>query len=153
DAVVGTYAGMPDGSQVNVNGYGFVINYAGGTGGNDVTLTSLGQPYNGNPNPPQPNTVFVDDDWAGTSNGTDIDGPGGGSLGNGSAFGYDEFSDINTAIGAVADNGTVWVYDGSYNYAVNVNHAISLLGNNYNISAATGSRIAEAVIGGSLNIT
>ena len=41
DAVVGTFAGLPEGATVGVSGVTFRISYTGGTG-NDVVLTTLG---------------------------------------------------------------------------------------------------------------
>lgn len=38
DAVVGTFAGLPEGSTVTINGIDYVLSYQGGVGGNDVTL-------------------------------------------------------------------------------------------------------------------
>ena len=63
-----------------------------------------------------PLVVFVDDDWAGTGVGVDADGVGGASLGNGTAFGYDQFATIEDALAAVTDDGTgqVLIYNGTY---------------------------------------
>jgi fibronectin-binding autotransporter adhesin len=43
DAITGTFAGLPNGATFNAGGFGFKINYNGGTG-NDVVLTLLNQP-------------------------------------------------------------------------------------------------------------
>ena len=43
DAVVGTFAGLPGGSILNINGQDFTLNYDGGDG-NDVVLTSADAP-------------------------------------------------------------------------------------------------------------
>ncbi len=40
DAIVGTFAGLPQGATVKIGGADFIISYIGGTG-NDVTLTSV----------------------------------------------------------------------------------------------------------------
>ncbi len=61
-----------------------------------------------------PTTVFVNAAWTGTANGVDADGPTGGALGNGTSFGFDEFSNIQDAVNAVAPNGIVDIYDGTY---------------------------------------
>jgi uncharacterized delta-60 repeat protein len=61
-----------------------------------------------------PTTVYVNAAWTGTANGVDADGPTGGALGNGTSFGYDEFSNIQDAVNAIAPNGTVDIYDGTY---------------------------------------
>src|SRR5262249_8135284 len=105
DPVSGTFVGLASGATLMVNGELFEIFYDGGDG-NDVTLTRI-------PSAPPPSVVYVDDSWAGTSNGTDADGAG-GALGDGSAFGYDEFADIPSALAAVAAGGQVKIYDGSY---------------------------------------
>lgn len=62
-----------------------------------------------------PTIVFVDDDWAGSGLGVDVDG-GGGALGDGTAFGYDQFATIQDAIDAVIADGSgeVRIYDGNY---------------------------------------
>ncbi len=80
------------------------------------------------PPSPVPTVVFVDDDWTGTTVGTDADGAGGGSLGNGNAFGYDEFANIQDAIDAVASGGTILVYGGTYTQNLNVNKFVTIDG-------------------------
>jgi hypothetical protein len=42
DAVVGMFATFAEGATVNINGVNFILSYAGGAGGNDVTLTQAG---------------------------------------------------------------------------------------------------------------
>ncbi|HZZ28461.1 MAG TPA: hypothetical protein VFE46_10710, partial [Pirellulales bacterium] len=74
-AITGTFAGMSDGDEINVDGEAFIIYYTGGSG-NDVVLTSLGPavipPPPGGPfSPPgAPTVVFVDDDWASFADGS-----------------------------------------------------------------------------------
>src|SRR5262249_56195091 len=104
DPVSGTFVGLASGATLMVNGELFEIFYDGGDG-NDVTLTRI-------PSAPPPSVVYVDDSWAGTSNGTDADGAG-GALGDGSAFGYDDFADMPSALAAVAAGGQVKSLDGS----------------------------------------
>ncbi|MBX6313314.1 MAG: autotransporter-associated beta strand repeat-containing protein [Isosphaeraceae bacterium] len=41
DPIVGTFAGLPDNAQLTILGRPYRINYDGGSGGNDVTLTRL----------------------------------------------------------------------------------------------------------------
>jgi hypothetical protein len=77
---------------------------------------------------PAPNVVFVDDNWAGSIPGSDTDGPGGGSLGNGTAFGVDEFATIQDAVNAVASGGTVYVYNGSYVENVSIPKSLTISG-------------------------
>jgi hypothetical protein len=67
--------------------------------------------------------VYVDDDWAGTTLGTDPDGAGPAS-----SFGYDAFATIQNGVAGVAVNGTVIVNPGSYSGDVNVNRAIDVRG-------------------------
>jgi len=56
-----------------------------------------------------PTPVWVDDDWAGTTPGSD---PDGGGLAT--AFGFDAFDTITNALAAVADPGTMYVLNGTY---------------------------------------
>jgi Ca2+-binding RTX toxin-like protein len=42
DPVVGTFSSLAEGDTVMINGVTFLLSYAGGAGGNDVTLTELG---------------------------------------------------------------------------------------------------------------
>ncbi|MGA2439639.1 MAG: right-handed parallel beta-helix repeat-containing protein [Tepidisphaeraceae bacterium] len=56
-----------------------------------------------------PETVYVNASWAGSVFGSDADGPGPGT-----SFGYDEFSDIQSGINAVASGGIVDVAAGTY---------------------------------------
>ncbi len=58
---------------------------------------------------PAPTTVYVNVSWAGSAFGSDP-----GALGGGNSYGYDEFSDIQDAINAVAATGTVNIYSGNY---------------------------------------
>ena len=62
-----------------------------------------------------PTIVYVDDDWAGTALGVDADGAG-GSHGDGTGYGYDQFATISDAIAAVVNGGSgeVKIYDGTY---------------------------------------
>ncbi len=137
DPVTGTFFGLANGTTVTLNGQLFQIFYDGGDG-NDVTLTRI-------PTAPPPNVVFVDDDWSIYANGVDADGPAGGSLGNGSAIGYDQFNTIQEALNAVAAGGTVYVYAGTYVEALTINKTLSLLGIQQGVDARM--RVgAEAVI-------
>jgi len=110
DAVVGTFAGIANGDVTSISGQDFVVFYDGGTG-NDVVLVAA----------PSTATIYVDDDWAGSTNGSDPDG-GGPAI----AFGVDAFATIQDAIDAVDPSGTVVIYT----------HA----GSGYNEALAIGSK-------------
>jgi hypothetical protein len=72
---------------------------------------------------PTPGVVYVDDDWANLSNGTDPDGSG-----DATEIGYDAFSTIQGGIDGVANPGTVNVAAGTYNEDVDVNKSVVLVG-------------------------
>jgi parallel beta-helix repeat protein len=128
DPVNGFFAAPANGNGyvININGQPFFVFYNGGDG-NDVKLTRApdgtqeGQPT-------APSVVFVDDNWTANPNGTDTDGPTGGSLGNGTAKGYDEFDNITAALAAVAPGGTIFIYSGNYAESVTVNKAVTFDG-------------------------
>ncbi|HEY0545790.1 MAG TPA: cohesin domain-containing protein [Pyrinomonadaceae bacterium] len=65
---------------------------------------------------PQASTVYVDDNWVGTTLGSDPDGAGPAT-----GFGYDAFATIQNGIDGVATGGTVNVAAGTYNEDVLVN--------------------------------
>ncbi|MCZ2126502.1 MAG: right-handed parallel beta-helix repeat-containing protein [Anaerolineales bacterium] len=85
----------------------------------------------------QPSIAYVDDDWAGTTPGTDPDGAGPAT-----SFGYDAFATIQGGIDGVLSGGTVHVLAGTYNEDVNINKPLTLSGAN---SATT---IVQGPIGG-----
>src|SRR5690606_13222620 len=89
----------------------YQISYVGGIDANDVTLTVQAAA-----------TVYVDDNWAGTTAGDDPDG-----LGAATSFGYDAFGNINDALAAVADGGTIYIYDGDYAETLDISKNVSLL--------------------------
>jgi CSLREA domain-containing protein len=92
-----------------------------------------------------PATVYVDDDWAAVTPGTDPDG-----LGPAMNFGCDSFATIQDGINGVASGGTVKVYAGTYTQAnsINLNKSLTLQGPNFAISPNGGVRVAEALITG-----
>ena len=94
DPVVGTFSGIANGDMISVNGQDFSVFYDGGDG-NDVVLVAA----------PAVTTVYVDDDWAGTTSGADPDA-GGPAV----AFGIDAFATIQEAINAVDPTGNVVIY-------------------------------------------
>ncbi len=65
-----------------------------------------------------PSVVYVDDDWAGSSNGDAADGH---------TFGYDAFATIPDAINGVAEKGTIYVYEGVYEGSVAINKQVSIV--------------------------
>ena len=85
---------------------------------------------------PAPSVVYVDDNWAGSSLGTDTDGAGNtvanwtgiGGNANGTQFGVDEFATIQDAINAVAPGGQIYVYAGNYVQPLVVNQTVSMFG-------------------------
>ena len=95
-----------------------------------------------------PSTVYVDDDWAAVTPGTDPDA--GGPATN---FGCDSFATIQGGIDGVASGGTVIVYAGTYTQAssINLNKSLVLQGPNYLISPNGGVRVGEALITGTAN--
>ncbi|HEX6962661.1 MAG TPA: right-handed parallel beta-helix repeat-containing protein [Lacipirellula sp.] len=98
------------------------------------------------PNTPFPPTVvFVDDNWAGSAVGSDADGAG-GTLGNGQAFGYDQFASIQDAIDAVAAGGTVYVYGGMYAETILIDKTLDLLSELAGVDARGRSAANEAII-------
>jgi hypothetical protein len=73
---------------------------------------------------PTPTTVYVDDDWAATPNGSDPDGAGPAT-----EMGYDAFATIQGGVSGVATGGTVNVYAGTYDEDVAItNNGMKLLG-------------------------
>jgi hypothetical protein len=100
------------------------------------------------PNTPfPPLMVFVDDSWAGTATGADADTPAGGTMGNGQAFGYDQFATIQDGIDAVAAvGGTVYVYAGTYIEAINVHKSLDLISEDAFFSTAAGDGTDDSVI-------
>ncbi|TWT85946.1 Cohesin domain protein [Posidoniimonas polymericola] len=135
DAVVGTFAGLANGATVSVNGQDFLVFYDGGDG-NDVVLAV-----------PAITDVYVDDDWAGSTTGIDPDGSGPATK-----FGVDAFDNITDALAAVAVGGTVYVFDGTYTEALNLDREVTLLADTLGGAsldaggAATGVAVASGVV-------
>ena len=115
DAVVGEFATIANGAVVVVNGQDFRLFYDGGDG-NDVQLVRVDA---------VPATVYVDDDFTGTTIGADPDGAGPAA-----AFGFDAFDNITDALAAVDAGGTVIVFDGSYSEALTIAKDVSLQADN-----------------------
>jgi uncharacterized repeat protein (TIGR02543 family) len=98
----------------------------------------------------QPPIVYVDDNWAGTTPGTDPDGAGPAT-----SFGFDAFDTVEGGVAGVAPNGQVIVYAGNYLLATNVavNKSVSILGPNVgnspnSVANRLKARVAEAVVNG-----
>lgn len=130
DAVVGEFAGLPEGSVVTLDGVNFTITYVGGDG-NDVALT---RPIL---------DVYVDDDWAFLPNGTDPDGAGPAN-----AIGVDAFAIIQDGVNAVVTNGTVHIYAGPYPENVTINKNVTILGENGHVTGAEADLIDVDANGG-----
>ncbi|MCL4207254.1 MAG: autotransporter-associated beta strand repeat-containing protein [Pirellulaceae bacterium] len=95
-AVAGTFAGLPSGAVVAVNGETFRIFYNGGDG-NDVVLL---RDFDVLP------TVLVDDDWAGLPAGTEVE--------PGAYYRLNAFDVIQDAINTVDPGGEVVINAGNY---------------------------------------
>jgi hypothetical protein len=91
---------------------------------------------------PPPDTVCVDDDFAGSSPGESLDGSvcGMGTV----TFGYDAFATIQEGIDAVSGS-TVHVAAGTYNERVTINKSVDLRGAQYGVDpTAAGARTNPA---------
>ncbi|MEZ6192667.1 MAG: hypothetical protein R3C45_15440 [Phycisphaerales bacterium] len=113
DAVTGTFVGLAQGDTLVISGDSFLINYAGGDG-NDVELVRV---------PNALDTLYVDDDFAGTAFGADPDGAGPAQV-----FGYNAFATIQEAINAADNGATIYVLEGTYNEALSINKSVDLIG-------------------------
>jgi len=69
--VTGTFAGLAEGDSVTINGYVFLVSYADGTDGNDVTLTLTSSPSLSNQN----FNAAENQTAVGTVVATDVDSP------------------------------------------------------------------------------
>jgi uncharacterized repeat protein (TIGR01451 family) len=69
-----------------------------------------------------PDTVWVDDDWAGTTPGTDPDDDGPAT-----SFGYDAFATINEGFTGVG-NSTINVYSGTYTETLTISKTVDIIG-------------------------
>lgn len=121
DAVVGTFAGLAEGSAFDLGGVTFSITYAGGDG-NDVVLTVLA-----------PAEVFVDDDYS-----AEVYDQG--------VWGYSAFAKIQEAVDAAMDYGWVYVSEGTYTETLTVAKNLSIVGAGARstiIDAAGAGRVLE----------
>lgn len=82
---------------------------------------------------PVPSAVYVDDNWADTTEWTDPDGDGSANY-----FGYDAFATIQNAIGAVAEGGIVNVAAGLYTEDLTISKQIDLIGAGKSITKIKG---------------
>ena len=102
-----------------------------------------------------PSTVYVDDNWIGTTPGTDPDGAGPATN-----FGCDSFATIQDGVNGVLAGGTVIVYAGVYTETVNVNKPVSLMGaqagvnpDDVNWNDTRANLANESVIQGPMNLS
>ncbi len=120
EPIIGTFNGLPQGATISNflgSGYDATISYTHGDG-NDVVLTVNAPPCT------PPSTVYVDDDWVGTTPGTDPDG-GAGPATN---FGCDSFATIQGGVNGVTTSGMVNVAAGSYVENITIPKALTLTG-------------------------
>ncbi|RLF34691.1 MAG: hypothetical protein DRN08_04240, partial [Thermoplasmata archaeon] len=80
------------------------------------------KPWNGTLKTP-PNRVYVDDDYTPNT-------PG---------WNWDHFSNIQKAINATAENGTIYVYNGSYHENIIINRSINIIGEDKNNTIINGN--------------
>jgi hypothetical protein len=134
----GTFSGLTQGTTFTSSGYQFGISYTGGTQSKDVVLTTKGV---------SATTVYVDDGWTSqaTLNASD---PVSGGL----TFGTNAFSDIQSAINLVVDNGTVVVFDGTYSAAVDTANAPGVTFQ-INKNSANGSGTSTVIISGAVTLS
>tara|TARA_Y100001933_G_scaffold152099_1_gene150541 strand:- start:88984 stop:101430 length:12447 start_codon:yes stop_codon:yes gene_type:complete len=112
DTITGTFDGLAEGAVFAVGSSLLRITYVGGTDNNDVVLTVVSIA-----------DIYVDDDWVGLSFGDDPDGAGPAT-----AFGFDAFATIQEGVDAVATDGTVHVYAGTYAGDINIDQNLTLQG-------------------------
>jgi len=74
--------------------------------------------------------VYVDDDFNEST-------PG---------WGYDHFDNIQAGIGAVDENGSVYVYDGTYYENINIGKSLKLIGNGSTTTTIAGMGINNTVV-------
>ena len=79
--------------------------------------------------------VWVDDDWAGSTNGDPVDGH---------TFGTNAFAGIQDGIDAVTENGLVYVFSGEYFEEITINKTINLTGDDKTNTIITGSTTLES---------
>ncbi len=84
-----------------------------------------------------PTVVWVDDDWAGTTVGTEVE--------PGWIFGYNAFDSMVTATAAVSPNGTVHVAAGTYVGYLVVDKPVTYLGANAGVHPAVGKHPSATV--------
>ncbi|WP_020468704.1 right-handed parallel beta-helix repeat-containing protein [Zavarzinella formosa] len=92
-----------------------------------------------------PATVYVDDDWAGLTNGTEVDSDPLTVGVQPAVIGYDAFPKIQSGVNAAESGGTVKVLPGNYKENITINKPLTLLGANAGTAGAD-SRGAESII-------
>ena len=122
---------------MTINAQTFLIFYDGGDGNDVVLMKVVTLP---------PTIVFVDDNWTSVPSGNDADGLAGGTLGNGTAVGYDQFDTIQEAINAVAIGGEIRVYGGTYTEALIINKSLALRAEDFLLSGTAGDTLADTIV-------
>jgi hypothetical protein len=100
---------------------------------------------------PQATSVYVDDNWVGTTPGADPDGGGPAT-----SFGYDAFATVGDGANGVSPGGTVTVYSGTYTLTgtVNLNKAgVTIIGSGTKPVVQAASSIGNAFFVTASNVT
>jgi hypothetical protein len=125
DAVVGTFAGLPNGAALTISGTPFRLFYTAGTNSNDVQLVAG----------PPTITYAEDVDWDLLPLGTVLTDADQTQPGNQPGIiGYDAFNTttaVQDAIDAVTAGGTTVVNPGTYPENVTITKALTLRGNQF----------------------
>ena len=121
DAVVGTFAGLPEGATVRVNSLFYQISYVGGTG-NDVVLTRVATPV------APATTRYVDPSYASLTNGSAVtDADPVAASNQGALVGTTAFGSLSAAVAASSPGDTIVVDAGAYTDNIVIDRAVTLV--------------------------